>query len=98
MNNLRAHSKFGHYVVDCRFHVCRVIGTDVIFMNCRYGDDDIDVVSLFDGTTLSCSLRHCGILPLSEREANERVEYCKTYGFDLYMKKYEEFEDEKSES
>lgn len=51
----------GDYVEDCRYHVCRVESVD-------YEGDDLGVVSIFDGSRSSCSMRHCGIRKLRVHE------------------------------
>ena len=89
INYLRRTAGYGKYVVDCRFHPCIVIDTN----NDLYGNS-IDVESLFNGKTYSCSLMHCGILPISKAEAYERADFLKCHSFNDYLSKYEGYSQE----
>ncbi|MDX2087354.1 MAG: hypothetical protein SFX73_05870 [Kofleriaceae bacterium] len=66
----------GDIYEDCAFHPVRCEGVE---------DEDGDVavwgVSMIDGTRpRSCSLSHCGVIKLTEDEAQRRIEAYKADG------------------
>lgn len=71
---------------DCRYHPCKVTQ---LYPNvpCE-GRLDVDGESLIDGSPSSCSYEHCGILHLSESEANERLEFMNSMGMIPYQMKF----------
>ena len=54
--------KIGEYYEDCRYH-------PNLCVSVNYDDDSIDGVSLLIGEEGNCSLNHCGIKKLTEKEA-----------------------------
>ena len=75
------------YFEDCNYHVAKVTR---VFIDPTYkgATGDVDGISLFTGKGTGCSLRHCNPVPLTEKEAMERVAYFKAHGFDEYQRKY----------
>lgn len=59
----------GDIYEDCSYHPvrCRLVSIDG-------GDDTVMGVSLIDGTEpRCCSLRYCGVIRMTEKEAEERI-------------------------
>ncbi|WP_371766340.1 hypothetical protein [Massilia sp.] len=56
------HLEVGDYFESCSFHPCVVSTID---------DSGVQIegISLVDGTTHCCNIRHCGLRALSKREA-----------------------------
>jgi hypothetical protein len=56
----------GDFYEDCRYHpmLCISVGAD--------DEDELVGISLIDGFIGSCSLAHCGVVPLSFEEALAR--------------------------
>lgn len=86
LNHLRGKLKYGMYVEDCRYHPCIVTGQG-------YLDYDFECVSLVNGKPNSCSMRHCGPVPLSKVEAYARADYMKTHGMEAYLRRYCGYDD-----
>ncbi len=84
-NYLRRTCGYGKYVTGCRGHPGIVVKT---FFDEGSGVD-VDIQSLVDGTIEACSLTHCGIVPLSKKDAIEQAEYRKKYGEAATWAKYD---------
>ncbi len=72
------------YVEDCRYHPCKITK-----LYDDSNDFSIDVISLVNGITSSCSLHHCGVLPISEDQAIERKDFILKYGMTPYFINYQ---------
>lgn len=91
MNWLMRRAGFGKYVIDCRDHPCRVIGTDFQHWGTtrqRFFSSGIRVVSLITDTPSACSLANCGIEPISEREALDMAAFAKAHTWEDYLVRY----------
>ena len=86
VNHLKKKAGYGKYVIDCRHHPCLVVGID--FFKSNIYCDGIEVKSLFNDSYCGCSLRHCGIEPISKAEAFERADFRKSHTFNEYLMKY----------
>lgn len=78
------------YFEDCNYHPCRVTRLlPYITSNpsTRFSAD-VDGVSLVDDGPTSCSLYHCGPLPLTKEQAEERAEFCRTHTWLEYLETY----------
>lgn len=78
--------KVGMYVEDCRYHPCIVTAQE-------YDKDDprgcgFDAESLVNGKPISCSIFHCGPVPLPQTEAYERTAVMKEQGMEAYLRIY----------
>ncbi len=86
MNYARRTCGFGKIVEACNYHPSIV--TRLYYDGNRVWSGDIDVKSLIDGRESACSLLHCGIVPLTKEEANERVAYAEKHGINAMIDYY----------
>ncbi len=82
---------YGKYVIDCRYHPCRV--TEVTFDRNRC-QGDCTVISLITETPSSCDFFHCGVEPISESKAFEMAAFAKANTWNDYLEKYHGYSDE----
>lgn len=68
----------GRYVIGCRNHPGIVVET--FFDHHPLGNNDVTVKSLIDGTLEACSLRHCGVEPISKEMAEAQAQYYIKHG------------------
>lgn len=79
------------YFEDCNYMPCRVTVVRAPFnFNSRQNvlACDVDGDNLISGHGTSCSLYSCNPLPLTENEANERVNFYNQHGRLEYLKKF----------
>jgi hypothetical protein len=91
-NYLKRKAGWGKYVIDCRYHPCLVVETD--FYHGDTWGNGIGVTSLITGAPNSCSLMHCGIEPITKKQAETYVTYVKEHSFNEYLMKYRGFTQE----
>ena len=73
------------YIEDCRYHPCKITNIE---SNPDWGHLDVDCESLISRKPNSCSYFHCGIIPLTEKEAFERRDFAINYGMIPYHYQY----------
>jgi len=73
------------YYEDCSYVPVKLVDYEYYS-----GDYSLDLFgeNMLTHTQGSCSYQHCGVLLLTEDEANERVDYIKKYGMYPYQLKY----------
>lgn len=84
VNQFAAAMRRHRYVIDCRMHPCRVHAITYLAWN----DADLEVESLLNGKLSACSLRHCGIEPISKEQAEDMAAYHKSHTWDEYLVKW----------
>jgi hypothetical protein len=73
--------KYG-YFIDCNYLPCRVIEMELYTKDF---DGDLEGVCLTDNWFTSCSIRHCGPEPITEKTAFEFKDYLETHTWAEYL-------------
>lgn len=94
-NRMHKKLKVGGYVEDCRYHPCLITASN--FPTNDWHGADFDCVSLVNGRPNSCSVFHCGPVPLTEQEAKERAAFWNEHGVEAYLRRYIGYTDEEIE-
>lgn len=87
--------RIGTYVEDCRYHPCIIVRRN--FPLDDFSDSEFSALSLVNGVTNNCSVYHCGPVPLSKADAEERAHFMKERGMEAYLRRYVGFTEENIE-
>ena len=87
LNHMLKKLHVGMYVEDCRYHPCIVTEQN------RW-DADFSCKSLLNDRPNSCSIYHCGPVPLTREQAFERRDFICEHGWEAYLIKYIGFTEE----
>ena len=80
---LKEYAAGSNYFESCNYHPCKIDK-----LRGWTTDGDIEGTSLVNGRFSSCSLTHCGVTLMSEREAFERRDFILAHGMLPYEVQY----------